>query len=84
MTCCQVIVKKIVDEYEIKVGDVIKVVPNLGNKKICDSLQKSSVVFAFRNELTKIHRALQIKQFDRMKKYIDFNTEKKKMLLMIL
>ena len=32
MTCFQVIVKKNADEYRTKVGDVIKLIPNLGNK----------------------------------------------------
>ena len=32
MTCCQIIVKKIADKYAIKVGDVMKLIPNLGNK----------------------------------------------------
>ena len=32
MTCCQIIVKKFPDEYGIKVGDVKKLVPNLGNE----------------------------------------------------
>ena len=32
MTCCQIIVKKIADEYEIKVCDVMKLIPNLGEK----------------------------------------------------
>ena len=31
MTCCQIIVKKFAHEYVIKVGDVKKLVPNLGN-----------------------------------------------------
>ena len=31
MTCCQIIVKKITDEFEIKIGDVKKLIPNLGN-----------------------------------------------------
>ena len=34
MTCCQIIVTKIADKYEIKVGDVKKLTPNLGNKLI--------------------------------------------------
>ena len=32
MPYCQIIVKKIADQYGIKVGDVIKLVPNLGDK----------------------------------------------------
>ena len=70
--------KKIADEYEIKVGDVKKLIPNLGNK--------TNYVLHYRNlqlylslgmKLTKIHRVLKFKQSDWMKKYIDFNTEKR-------
>ena len=70
--------KNIADEYEIKVGDVEKLIPNLGNK--------TNYVLHYRNlqlylslgmKLTKIHRVLKFKQSDWMKKYIDFNTEKR-------
>ena len=71
--------KKIADEYEIKVGDVKKLIQNLGNR--------TSYIVYYRNlqlylslgmKLNKIHRVLKFKQSDWMKKYIDFSTEKRK------
>ena len=70
MTCCQIIVKKIVDKYGIKIGDVEKLIPNLGDK--------TNYVVHYRNlqlylllgmKLTKIHKLLKFKQSDWMKIY---------------
>ena len=71
--------KKIVDKHGKKVDDAKKLLPNLGNK--------TNYVLHYRNlllylslgmKLTKIHRVLKSDQPDRTKKYIDFNTEKRR------
>ena len=70
--------KKVVDIYGIKIGDVKKLIPNLSNK--------TNYIVHYRNlqlhlslpvRLTKIHKMLKFKQSNWMKKYIDFNTEKR-------
>ena len=77
-TPCQIIVKKIADKYGIKVGDVRLLVPNLGSK--------TNYVVHYKNlqfylslgiKLSKIRKVLKFKQSDWLKKYIDFNTEKR-------
>ena len=78
MICFQNIVK-IADEYGIKVGDVKTLIPNLSNKtKYVLYYRNLQLYLSLGIILTKIHRALQFKQSDWMKKYIDFNTEKRK------
>ena len=69
--------KKIADKYEIKIGDVKKLIPNLGNKtKYVVHYRNLQLYLSLGMKLTKIHKVLRFKQFDGMKKYIDFNTEK--------
>ena len=76
--------KSIADKYVIKDGDVKKLIPNLGNKtNYVVHYRTRQLYLSLEMKLTKIHRVLKFKQPDWMKKYIDFNTEKK-MLLMIL
>ena len=71
--------KAIADKYVIKVDDVKKSIPNLGNK--------TNYVVHYRNlqlhsplgmKLTKIHRVFEFKQSDWMKKYMDFTLPLKK------
>ena len=76
--------EKIAEEYEIKVGDVMKLIPNLGNKNNyvlhCRNLQ---LHLSLGMKLTKIHRVLEFKQSDWMKKLI-LTLKKEQMLLIVL
>ena len=71
--------KKIAKKYEIKVCDVKKLIPNLGNKtNYVLHYRDLQLYLSLGMTLKKIHRTLKFKQSDWMKKYIDFNNEKRK------
>ena len=77
--------KKITGEYRIKVGDVKKLIPNLGDKtNYVVHYRNLQVYLSLGMKLTKIHRVLKFKQFDWMKKYIHSTLKKEKMLLIVL
>ena len=70
--------KKIAGKYGIKVGDVKKLIPNLGGKtNYIDHYKNLQLYLSLGMKLTKIHKVLKFKQSDCMKVYIDFNTEKR-------
>ena len=70
--------KQIADKHGIKVGDVMKLIPNLGSKTNYVLYYRDLQLYLFLGmKLTKIHRVLKFKHSDWMKKCIGFNTEKR-------
>ena len=75
MICCQIIIKKVAGNYEIKVGDVKKLIRSLSNKiNYVDHYINLQLYLSLGMKLTKIHGVLKFNQCDWMKKHIDFNT----------
>ena len=70
--------KKIADEYEAKVVDVKKLIPNLGNKtNYVDHYKNFHLYLPLGMKLIKSHRVLKFKQSDWMKN-ISILTKKNK------
>ena len=68
----------IANDYEIKIGNVNKLDPNLGNKGIYVLHYKNLQLYLpLGMALASIHRISKFKQLDLLMIYIDFNTDKK-------
>ena len=65
--------KKIADEYEIKVGDVKKLIPNLGNKtKYVLHYKNLQLYLSLGMKLTNFHKVLQFNQSNWLKEIYPF------------
>ena len=61
--------KKIADKYEMKVGDVKQLIPDLGNKtNYAVHYRNLQLYLSLGMKLTKIHKVLKFKQSDWIKK----------------
>ena len=77
--CCQIIVVVLQKKNDIKIGRVKKLVPNLDNKSKCVLHYRNLQLYlSLRMKLVSIRRVLKFKQYDWLKKYIDFKTDKRK------
>ena len=70
--------KKNADKYEVKLGDAKKLIPRLGTKTIyVVHYRNLQLYLSLGMKMIKIHTVLKFKHSDWMKKYTDFNTEKR-------
>ena len=70
--------KKFADKYEIKIGDVKKLIPNLDNRSKYEVHYKNTQLYlSLGIKLAKIPKTLKFNESDWLKQYIDFNTEKR-------
>ena len=68
----------ITNEYDIKIGGVNKLVPNLAKKSKYVLRQRNLQLYlSLGMKLVSVHKVLKIKQPDWLKNYIDFNVEKR-------
>ena len=69
----------IANEYEIKIDGINKLVPNLGNEsKYVVHYRHLQLYLSLGMKLVKIYRIFKFKQSGWLKKYIDFNRDKRK------
>ena len=69
----------IANKYGIKIGGVNKLIPNLRDKiKYVVRYKNLQYYLSLGMKLIKVHRILKFKQSNWLKKYIEFNTEKRK------
>ena len=72
--CCY-----IANEYGIKLAELIKLDPNLGNKsKYVLHYKNLQLYLSLGTKLTKTNKILKFKESDWLRKYIDSNTSKRK------
>ena len=72
-------------EYGIKIGGVNKLIPNLDNKsKYVLHYRNLQLYLSLGMKLTKIHEILKFRQSDLSEKYIHFNRDKRKKILLIV
>ena len=75
----------IVDEYDVKVDGVNKLVPNLSNKgRHVLHYRNLQLHLSLRIKLDSVYEILEFKQPDWLKKYIGFNTNKRNKLSIAL
>ena len=75
----------IVDEYDVKVDGVNKLVPNLSNKgRYVLHYRNLQLHLSLRIKLHSVYEILEFKQPDWLKKYIGFNTNKRNKLSIAL